>query len=364
MAKPVFAIAGCRVAPGQVKDLRLKVSERYTGEDVILPVRVQHAKESGPVVLVTAAVHGDELNGFGIVHQLMYGEPIELLKGTLVLVPVVNIFGFESQVRYMSDRRDLNRCFPGTSRGSLASRVASTVFKKIISKCQIGIDLHAAAAPRMNFPNVRGDQRNATIRKVSRAFGCELILNSPGPEGSLRRAATDAGCATICVEAGEPNKIEPAVLDIGVRGVQNVLRSLGMLSGEVVAPPYQTRVDRAMWVRAESGGILRFHVAPGQVLEEGDAIATNLSVFGDLQNTLYAPADGIVLGMTTLPSVQPGEPVCHLAIPRKSLPAIRRALRLSPKASHAKRVRADMASSVSISEAEPGDPAGVGDTLD
>jgi predicted deacylase len=359
-----FEIAGSRVEPGCTEDLRLKVSERYTGEDVVLPVRVQHAPEAGPAVLVTAAVHGDELNGFGVVHQLMHGEPIALLRGTLVLVPVVNIFGFESQVRYMSDRRDLNRCFPGTVGGSLASRVANTVFQKIIRKCQVGIDLHAAATPRMNFPNVRGDQRKGMIRQVSRAFGCELILNSQGPEGSLRRAATDAGCATITVEAGEPNKIEPAVLDIGVRGVLNVLRSLDMLDGEIIAPPYQTRVDRAMWVRAESGGILRFHVAPGEVVEEGQAIATNLSVFGDHQNTLMSPADGIVLGMTTLPSVQPGEPVCHLAIPRKSLRGIRRALRLSPKASHAKRVRADMASSVTISEAEPGELDGEGEVLD
>ena len=349
-------IAGSRVAAGATVDLRLKVSERYTGEDVVLPVRVQRAKEPGPKVLVTAAVHGDELNGFGVIHQLMYQEAIALTKGTLVLVPVVNIFGFESQVRYMPDRRDLNRCFPGTSKGSLASRVASTVFQKIIKRCDYGIDLHAAASPRINFPNVRGDQRNAAVRQLSRSFGCELILNGAGPEGALRRAATDAGCPTITVEAGEPNKIEPTVLDIGVRGVLNVLRSLDMLEGDLITPPYQTRVDRAVWLRAESGGILRFHVSPGELVEEGQAIATNLSVFGDHQNTLLAPTDGIVLGMTTLPSVQPGEPVCHLAIPRKSLRGIRKALRLSPKASPARRVRADMATSVTVSEIEPGDP--------
>jgi predicted deacylase len=350
-------IAGSPVEPGQTADLRLKVSERYTGEDVVLPVRVIRAREPGPKLLVTAAVHGDELNGFGVIHQLMYEEPIALLRGTLVLVPVVNIFGFESQVRYMPDRRDLNRCFPGSAKGSLASRVARTVFETIVKRCEYGIDLHAAAAPRMNFPNVRGDQRKPVIRQLSRAFGCELILNSPGPEGSLRRAATETGCAMITVEAGEPNKIEPSVLDIGVRGVLNVLRSLEMLGGELVSPPYQTRVDRAMWLRAESGGILRFHVSPGEPVEEGQAVATNLSVFGDHQNTLLAPADGIILGMTTLPSVQPGEPVCHLAIPRKSLRSIRKALRLSPKASPAKRVRADMASSLAVSEVEPGDVA-------
>lgn len=333
---------------GQSREVRLKVSERYTGDPITLPVHVVRGKKAGPTVFISAAIHGDELNGMGVIHDLIFSELIAITRGTLILLPVVNVFGFEVQSRYMPDRRDLNRSFPGSMTGNLTSRVARVFFDEIISRSDFGIDLHTAAGGRTNFPNVRGDLTDRGVRRLARAFGCELMVNGKGPEGSLRREAVKAGCPTVILEAGEPLKIEPGVLQVGLRGVKNVLRELEMLPGEVERPSYQVRVDKSVWVRAEVGGILRFHVSPGDFVEEGQWIATNAGVFGETQNELRAPADGIVLGMTTLPVVKPGEPVCHLALPTRSLASIRRNIDKMGSRHIFQRIRRDLATNVSM----------------
>ncbi|QDU72122.1 succinylglutamate desuccinylase/aspartoacylase family protein [Mucisphaera calidilacus] len=346
-----FTLGGQRIPRGTTRDIRLKVSERYTGDAITLPIRVIRGRKPGPTLFVSAAVHGEELNGVGVIHQLMFDTPLPLNAGTLILIPVVNIFGFENQSRYMPDRRDLNRSFPGKPNGSLASRIAHQVFQEIITKSDYGIDLHTAAGSRTNFPNVRGDLNVTKVRRFARAFGCELMVHGRGPEGSLRREAVKAGCAVITIEAGEPLKIEPRVLEAGVRGVRNCLIHLDMMTGKPVDPPYQVRIDRSTWIRAEVGGILRFHVAPGEVVETGQAIATNVSVYGEAQNILHAPAAGIVLGMTTLPTVKPGEPVCHLAIPKGATKTLQRIF-ASKQHKNYQQIQKDLATNVTVSEQE------------
>lgn len=353
MSKRVtWKIAGQSIARGQTADVKLKVSERYTGDAIHLPIRVIRAKKPGPSLFVTAAIHGEELNGVGIIHDLMFGEDIELAAGTLVLVPIVNILGFENQSRYMPDRRDLNRSFPGTAAGSLTSRVAHIVFNQIVRRCDYGIDLHTAASGRTNFPNVRGDLSKPEVRRLAKAFGCELMVHGQGPDGSFRREAVKAGCNVVILEAGEPLKIEPTVLEVGLRGVRNAMIELGLIHGEVQRPAYQTRIDKSTWVRASVGGILRFHVAPGQIVQAGQPIATNSSIVGRERNVLTAPSDGIVLGMTTLPMVKPGEPVCHLALPTRPIASIAKKLDAKPRRSLTQRVRRDLATNISVSERE------------
>lgn len=354
-----FIIGKHRIPAGERRDLRIVVSQRYNGDTITLPVHVIRAKKPGPKVFVTAAVHGDELNGMGVIHDLMFNEPIQLIRGTLVLVPAVNIFGLETNDRYMPDRRDLNRFFPGSENGSLTSRFAHTLFHDVLTRCDFGIDLHTAASYRTNYPNVRGDMRNANVRRIARAFGCELIINGKGPEGSLRREITKAGCPTIILEAGEPLKIEPGILQIGIRGVRNVLKSLDMMPGIMERPVYQTRVDRAIWVRAESGGILRFHVSPGDMVRANQPIATNVNVFGHEQHVLLSPVDGIVLGMTTLPTVKPGEPVCQIVIPNRSLHSVRKALGEAGDDTLYHRLRHELRTNITVTEREsfPATPA-------
>lgn len=350
-----LSIGSAFIEPGKNQDLRLKISETYTGDEIFLPIRVIRAEEPGPIVFVTAAVHGDEINGTGIVHDLLYDEEFRLLSGTLILIPIVNVFGFENHDRYLPDRRDLNRSFPGSESGSLASRMAYTLMQEIILKCDFGIDLHSAAFQRVNYPNIRADLRNSKTRKLARSFGCALVVDGKGPEGSLRREACNAGVPTIILEAGEPSKIEPTVLEIGVRGIKNVLRTYGMLNGRFDHPPYTANVAKTTWLRAEIGGILRFHVSPGDLVDAGQPVASNYSIMGERQNTLRAPADGIVLSLVTMPAVKPGEPVCHLALPSKKLSTIRKALEKASRRGLYSRLSRDLATSMVTSEYGPGD---------
>ncbi len=305
------------IAPGEQAAVQLPVSQSYSGHRVRLPVFIWRGEKPGPTVFVTAAVHGDEINGTGAIRHLITQQPFAVAAGTLVLVPVVNLLGFEQHSRYLPDRRDLNRCFPGNAEGPLAKRMAHAFFEQVVRRCDFGIDLHTAAVRRTNFPNVRADMARPALARLARAFGAELLVSSKGPDGSLRRAATRAGCPTLILEAGEVWKVQPPIVEYAVRGIQNCLQHLHMIDGEPVQPAYRVEADSTRWVRAKFGGFLRFHVAPGQIVAADEPLATNANLTGEQQNILRAPRDGIVLGMTTLPSVAPGDPVCHLAFPRR-----------------------------------------------
>ncbi len=343
---------GDEVEPGRGGEVTLRVSTSYAGAEIEIPVFVWRGAEAGPRVFVTAAVHGDEINGTGAIREIITTEPFSLDRGSLVLVPVVNILGFEQHSRYLPDRRDLNRSFPGSGGGSQASRAARTVFDAIVAPCDYGIDLHTAAVRRTNFPNVRADMSDPRLAAFARAFGTELIVSGAGPKGSLRRAACRAGVPTLILEAGEVWKVEPGYVEYAVRGVQNCLTHLGMIGGgEVVRPAYQIEVDSTKWVRAERGGFLQFHVGPGDIVDEGEAIATSTSLTGEQRNVIESPRDGIVLGMTTLPSVAPGDAVCHLAYPRaRALKKAEKAIDALPDDHLHERTREDLARSFVVEE--------------
>lgn len=344
---------GRTVEPGERATLSAKISKSYSGSDVRIPIMVWRGKQPGPTVAVTAAVHGDEINGTGVIRKIIREVPFELTSGTLVMIPVVNLFGYERNSRYLPDRRDLNRSFPGTREGSLASRLAHSFFSQIIRRCDYCIDLHTAAVRRTNFPNVRADMSRPDVAEFARAFGAELVVSGEGPEGSLRSEACKVGCVTIILEAGEVWKVEPTVLEYAVRGITNCLRSLGMVEGNATKPAYRIETDATKWVRAADGGFLEFHVAPGDIVEEGDAIATNTDLMGVEQNLIRAPRDGVVLGMTTIPSVSPGDPVCNLAFPRqKKLKEAMIAVENLDDGSLHERLRSQLASNITVTESE------------
>lgn len=301
-----------RVAPGTDALFRLTISESYSGVMVRVPVVVRRGLRPGPAVFLTAALHGNEINGTGAIRQLI-GEPdFTLAAGMLLMVPVVNVHGFETYSRYLPDRRDLNRCFPGSSRGSLAARMADKLFREIVRRCDYGLDLHTASIRRTNFPNVRGDLSDPGVAKIAAAFGCQWIIDNRGPQGSLRREATKAGVPTIILEAGEVWKVEPTVVAVAVRGVRNVLATLGMTDETPEPSPIQHRIKTTRWTRAERGGFLEFHVAPGEVVRKDQPLATAYSLLGAERDAIVSPIDAVVIGMTTLPAATPGEPVIHL----------------------------------------------------
>jgi hypothetical protein len=340
---------GTRVEPGEYASLDMPASESYSGADITIPVHVWRAPKPGPTVCITAAVHGDEINGTGAIRRIIREHPFKLVKGTLILVPVVNILAFERHARYLPDRRDLNRSFPGSKSGSLASRIADSFFRQITLRCDYGIDLHTAAVRRTNFPNVRADMSIDKLAAFARAFGAEFIVDSKGPKGSLRSSAVKAGCLTLIMEAGEVWKVQPGVVEYAVRGISNCLKHLAMIEGKPAKPPYRVETDRTSWVRATHGGFLEFHVAPGTIVDEGEPLATNADLTGEDRNVIRAPQAGVVIGMTTMPSVAPGDPVCHLAYAKSgNFTKIERAIDQLEDDSLHERVREDLSRSVHL----------------
>ena len=354
--RPIDSWAGNQIQPGASVDVTLNVSESYSSMTVPIPIHIRRATEDGPVVFITAALHGDEINGTGTIRHLIDDPTFQLVRGSVILIPVLNLLAFDRHSRYLPDRRDLNRSFPGSNTGSLARRMARMIFDEIVSRCDYGIDLHTAAVRRTNYPNVRGDLSNPEVERMAKAFGCDIIINGIGPKGSLRREACLAGCPTIIMEGGEVWKVEPGIVATALRGIKNLLRELKMLDGKVELPDYQVVIQKTKWIRAEHGGFLQFHVKPGDFVESGQPLATNTTLLGRERNTLQAPFDSVVVGMTTLPAISPGEPVCNLGkLPRNRKSAELRRLR-SVADSWSERVSEDLASNVLVVEPSE-DPA-------
>lgn len=348
--KPIDEWFGEKILPGDSRDVTLAVSESYSSMTVKIQIRILRAKIAGPVVFVTAALHGDEINGTGAVRQLIQDDDFRLLRGSVILVPVLNLLAFDRHSRYLPDRRDLNRSFPGSADGSLASRMASTIFNEIVSRCDYGIDLHTASVRRTNYPMVRGDLTNPQIAGLAKSFGSEIIINTKGPKGALRREACRAGCPTIIMEGGEVWKVEPGIVATAVRGVKNVLRQLKMLDSQVESPEYQIVIQKSKWIRAERGGFLHFHVKPGDIIEKDQPLTTSSTLLGREQSTLHAPFNAVVLGMTSLPAISPGEPICNLGrLPRGYKPSELRRLR-SEENGLEQRVVEDLAANLLVVE--------------
>ncbi len=361
--QPVDAWAGESILPGQTKNVELTISESYSGMQVRIPIQVRRAAQPGPTVFVTAALHGDEINGTGAIRHLLHAGDLELTHGCLILVPVLNLLAFERHSRYLPDRRDLNRFFPGSPDGSLASRMAHNVFQEIVLRSDYGIDLHTAAVRRTNYPNVRGHMADPEVARLAKAFGCEIILNSKGPIGSFRREASAAGCPTIIVEGGEVWKVETRIVTMIIQGIKNVLSELGMCHYEQRKPVHQVLLHKTKWLRAERGGFLQFHVKPGEVVEAGQPIATNTNLLGVERSTLVAPFSCIIIGMTTLPAVTPGEPVCHIGLLPDSMPPKEMSLHRAGTDGTEDRMISDLSTSVMIVSRTEGQTDGLADEL-
>lgn len=353
--KPISVWGNETIEPGTARDLTLAVGESYSGKTVRIPIHIRRGLEDGPVLFVTAALHGDEINGTGAIHQLLQDPEFKIQRGAIIFAPVLNILGFDRHSRYLPDRRDLNRAFPGSATGSLAGRMARKIFDEIVLRCDYGIDLHTAATRRTNYPNVRGDLNSTKVRWLAEAFASEIIINSQGPQGSFRREACSQGCATIVMEGGEVCKVEPTIVESTLRGINNVLRHLDMVPGETERLDSQIVVDQSKWIRAEGGGFLQFHTKPGDIVKKGQALATNTTLLGREKNTLLAPFHAIIIGMTTLPTISPGEPICHLGkLPQNMKPSEFRHRR-SQEDGFEQRVVDELASNVLVVEPSPTD---------
>lgn len=318
-------IAGHSFAPGENRTIELAVGQSLVGSTISVPINVQRGPLPGPTVLITGGVHGDEYNGPAVIRELIT-NPLPLTKGSLVLVPVVNVHAFEQRMRYMPDRRDLNRCFPGLLEGSQSSRYAAVFFNEVVLKCSCGIDLHSAASPRTNHPNIRADLSNPVCQKIANYLGCEIIMDAKGTVGTLRREATSAGVPLVLMEAGETMRTSPAIVGYTLQHVISALAGLDMVDVDPMRPKFRATITKSSWVRADYGGFLEFKVASGDIVHRNQVLATHSTIMGGPLADLRAPHDGIIIGMTTAPTALPGDPICHLAIPKGGIKRILNAL--------------------------------------
>ncbi len=310
----VFELAGVEVPAGSRMTIDLEVAQLYTHSPLSIPVEVLHGKRPGPVLLVSAAIHGDELNGVEAVRQILSRLDVSKIKGTLVAVPVVNVFGFIHKSRYLPDRRDLNRSFPGSEKGSIAGRIAYQFFQQVASKCSHVIDLHTGAIYRTNFPQIRADLSDEASAAMAEAFGAPIIIDSEIREGSLRAVAQASGIPVITYEGGEALRFEPVPIAAAVHGITRVMRHLGMLRKSrkrTVTTPVIARASS--WVRAEQNGIVRSKVALGDRVQRGQVLAYISAPLGQGEYALLAHRGGIVIGQQTLPLVNEGDAVFHIA---------------------------------------------------
>ncbi|HEX8780950.1 MAG TPA: succinylglutamate desuccinylase/aspartoacylase family protein [Nocardioides sp.] len=313
MARDSFPIGPFRVRAGSAKEVELPVTKMLTGADVSLPVKVVHGREEGPAVWVDAAIHGDEVNGVEVVRQILSGLDPRTMRGTLIAVPVVNVLGFMNGDRYLPDRRDLNRSFPGSARGSLASRIAHLFMDEVVAKCEVGIDLHTGSDRRSNLPQVRGDLDDERTRALAEAFGAPVMLHAKIRDGSLRQAARDRGATSLLYEGGENLRFDDYAIDAGVVGVRRVLAALGMTDDPQAAHPPSRECRQSGWVRARRTGILRLEARLGQEVSDGERLGSLVDSFGKTLAAVYANRDGVVIGRNEAPLVNSGDAIVHIA---------------------------------------------------
>jgi predicted deacylase len=313
----LLRIAGTDVAPGERRTLQVPLATLATHTEITLPLHVVHGRRRGPRLFVSGAIHGDEINGVEIVHRLLKVRGLARLRGTLIAVPVVNVFGFLAHSRYLPDRRDLNRSFPGSQRGSLTARLAHLFMEVVVDGSTHGIDLHTAARHRTNLPQVRASLDHEETRRLACTFGAPVVLDARVRDGSLREAVRERGIPVLLYEAGEALRFDELAIRTGVRGILAVMRQIGMLPPRR-APQPATQVCRSStWVRAPAGGILRTTVSLGAAVEAGQRLGVLADAFGEKETDVLAPGPGIVTGRHLLPVVNEGDALFHVARPEQ-----------------------------------------------
>ena len=282
---------------------------------ITLPVQVVHGPGDGPTLFVSASVHGDEVLGVEIVRRLLKVRGIGRMSGTLIAAPIVNGFGFISHSRYLPDRRDLNRSFPGSSKGSLASQLADLFMREVVCRSDLGIDLHTAAAHRENLPQIRVHAPDERLRALASAFGPPIVIESGLREGSLRAAARSEGVEILLYEAGEALRFDEFSIRVGVRGILAVMQSMEMLPELTLRrKPFEPAWSRSSgWLRAPKGGILRAFRKPGDRVERGERLGVVSDPFGEEEMAVEARDAGLVIGRTNLPVVNRGDALFHVA---------------------------------------------------
>lgn len=304
------------IPPGASRELDFRAQDDFSSYLVAF-----RGTAPGPTLCVTAGVHGDELNGVAIARRLVDETDPATLRGTLIVSPIVNAHGFRDGSRYLPDRRDLNRYFPGRSYGSLASRIAHQFFEQVVRRCDALVDLHTGSLSRTNLAQIRADLREVDNLRIAWGFGAEHVVHSTGQPGTLRRAANDAGIPAVLYEAGEPRRIEAAEIERGVAAIRVLMRSLEMIDGAAPPSGEQRLYGFTHWVRSDQSGIYVPFVAPGDVVKPGQTIGEITDPFSKNRATVFAPLPGRILGMALGQVVIPGFALFHIGIEDRAVEA-------------------------------------------
>lgn len=312
---PALTINGTAIPAGVRRTIELPIPHLYTHTEMAMVVHVIRGKQDGPCLFVSAAMHGDELLGIEIVRRLVRHKALARIRGTLLAVPIINPYGVLAQSRYLPDRRDLNRSFPGSTTGSLAARLAHLFMTEIVSKATHGIDLHTGAQHRFNLPQIRADLSDKQNLNLARAFDVPVVLDSNIRDGSLRAVVSELGLPMLLYEAGEALRYDEMSVRVGVQGVLGVMRMLDMLPpprrAKTKREPYVSKTSR--WVRAPKSGVLLGVKPLGSDVSEGDRLAVVADPYGESEERIVSEFPGIVIGCTHLPLVHEGDAVVHIA---------------------------------------------------
>lgn len=311
-----FLISGARINPGENRTLEISTANLYTQTPIKIPVHVINGKKPGPKLFVIAGIHGNEINGVEIIRRLLRSSSFKRLKGTIVAVPIVNVYGFISLSRYLPDRRDLNRSFPGSEKGSMASRLANLLIKEVINQCDYGIDLHTGAIHRSNLPHVRVNLDLESNINLAKAFNTPVILDSKIRDGSLRQACTDLGIPVLVYEGGEALRFDEFAIRAGVKGIRGIMNYLDMLSyssrkNKKCIIPMISRSSR--WIRAHDSGIIHAFKNLGETVNKGDSLGIIVDPFGTDETPIISTVDGIIIGKSNLPLANEGDALFHIA---------------------------------------------------
>jgi len=312
--RPPFEVNGVPAAAGKLTEVELRIARLPTGMWFSLPVGVLHGKKPGPVIWISAAIHGDELNGVPIIRHVLDRIDPAKLSGTVLAVPAVNVLGLVQESRYLPDRRDLNRCFPGSKRGSSASQLAHLFMTEIVARSSVGIDLHTGSGGRTNLPQLRCDLDDRETLRLAREFAPPMLIHARVRDGSLRGAATDLGKTVLLYEAGEASRFNKKAIDTGVRGVLRVMQALDMLDSSTEPAAPVPRISRSStWLRAQRTGFCEMMVSLGAEVREGDTVAIIFGALGRKQMAVKAKSSGVVIGHVTSPIVHRGDAVANVA---------------------------------------------------
>ncbi len=321
-AKPTrqgpFEFGDHMIEPGTSLQVDLPVARLPVGVPLFMPVVVIRGKYAGPRLFVSAAIHGDEINGVEVCRSLLQTDP-KTLHGTLMVIPVVNVFGFVDQSRYLPDRRDLNRSFPGSAKGSLASRLAHLFVTEVMARSDFGIDLHTGSNHRTNLPQIRANLDDPETRRLAEAFGAPVYMHSQIRPGSMRAAAAKAKVPVLLYEAGEPLRYNEGAIRIGKRGVTRVMTALGMRPRKLARQrDPSVEVGKHSWLRAPASGLLRLSVKAGDIVAARQQLGVISDPLGGNEVRIRSPRDGLLIGYTLNPSVNRGDGIFHLGSIKKT----------------------------------------------